>query len=85
MPRGKGAGPGSTGATSGNGAGGQGRGRMNRGAGRGAARGICGWFNASELSGHTSQENEARLLQAEAAALSKRQEDVSRRLSELGK
>jgi hypothetical protein len=62
--------------------GGRGNGRMNRGTSRGAAaRGLCGWFEASELAGHSPRENEVKLLKAEADALAKRQEDVNRRLS----
>ena len=88
MPRGNGAGPSGTGAMTGkragNCAGGQGKGRMNRGSSKGAAgRGICGWFSAAELAGHSPEENEATLLKAEADALLKRQEEINTRLSEL--
>ena len=90
MPRGDGEGPQGMGAGSGKGAGscsgGRVNGRMNRGASRGAAaRGLCGWFEAAELAGHSPRENEEKLLKAEADALAKRQEDISRRLNELSK
>ena len=88
MPRGIGAGPSGTGATTGKGAGNcagrQGKDRMNRGSSKGAAgRGLCGWFNASELAGHSPEENEMILLKAEADTLLKRQEEINKRLSEL--
>ncbi len=79
MPRGDGMGPGR------NCIGNQGRGRMNRGSGKGVAgREICGWFNASELAARSPRENEERLLREEADALLKRQEEVNKRLNELG-
>ena len=87
MPR-NGAGPSGTGAMTGEGAGScagrQGKGRMNRGSSKGAAgRGLCGWFSATELAGHSPKENEAILLRAEADALLRRQEEINKRLSEL--
>jgi hypothetical protein len=90
MPRGNGAGPNETvtmtGKGAGNCAGGPGRGRMNRGSSKGAAgRGLCGWFSASELAGHSPEDNEEALLKAESDALSKRQEEINQRLSELRK
>ena len=88
MPRGNEAGPSGTGVMTGkragNCAGGQGKGRMNRGSSKGAAgHGMCGWFSAAELAGHSPEENEATLLKAEADALLKRQEEINTRLSEL--
>ena len=88
MPRGIGVGPCEAGAMTGKGAGncacGAGKGRMNKGSSKGAAgRGICGWFSASALAGHSPEENEAILLKVEAEALLKRQEEISKRLGEL--
>jgi hypothetical protein len=75
-----------TGKGAGNCAGGQGKGRMHRGSSEGAAsRGMCGWFNAVELAGHSPEENEAILLKAEAEALLKRQDEINQRLNELSK
>jgi hypothetical protein len=90
MPRGIGADSSRTGTMIGkrvaNCAGGQGKGRMNRGSSKGAAGGgMCGWFNAVELAGHSPEENEAVLLKAEADALLSRQEEIHKRLSELSK
>lgn len=90
MSRGDGTGPRGIGTLTGRGAGsctgGQGRGRKQSGPGRGAGgRGLCGWFSASELAGRTPQENEERLMKEQIESLLKQQEEVHRRLSELGK
>ena len=72
----------------GNCAGGHGRGQVQTGSGRGGAGRVrCGWFNAAELATHSPQENEANLLRQpqQAAALSKQQDEIQRRLSELGR
>lgn len=89
MPRGDGTGPGGTSITAGRGngrcAGHRGKNPMKSASGRGAARGLCGWFSATELSGGSARENEEKVLKAQAEALLKRQEEVNRRLSELKK
>jgi hypothetical protein len=75
-----------TGRGSGNCAAGQNRGKLKSGSGRGAGgRGMCGWFNASELAKHSPLENEENLLREQADVLRKQQDEVHRRLRELGK
>jgi len=89
MPRGDGTGPGGTSITAGRGngrcAGHRGNAPMKSASGRGVARGLCGWFSATELSGGSARENEEKVLKAQAEALLKRQEEVNQRLSELKK
>lgn len=90
MPRGDGTGPRGTGAMTGRGAGncagGQNRGNIKRGSGRGAAgRGICNWFNASDLAGRSAQETESKLLTEQADALRRELNELDLRLNELKK
>lgn len=90
MPRGDGTGPRAmgamTGRRAGNCAGGQNRDKVNGGSGRrGAGRGMCSWFNASDLAGRSAQETENNLLMEQADTLRKELDELDSRLDELKK
>lgn len=90
MPRGDGTGPRGVGTMTGRGAGkcigSQNRGKVKNGSGNGAAgRGICNWFNASDLAGKPAQETESRLLMEQADALRRQLDEIDSRLNSLQK
>jgi hypothetical protein len=75
-----------TGRRAGNCVGGQNRSTVNSGSGRGGlGRGICNWFNASDLAGHSAQETETKLLMEQADALRRELDELNSRLNELKK
>jgi len=84
MLRGDGTGPKAIGAMTGRGAGkcvgGQNRGKFGGGA---AVRGICNWFNASDLAGRSAQETENKILMEQSDALRRELDEIDRRLNEL--
>jgi len=89
MPRGDGTGPRAMGAMTGRGAGncagGQNRGKVNRGTVRGIGRGMCNWFNASDLADRSAQETESKILMEQTDALRRELDELDSRLNELKK
>lgn len=85
MPRGDGTGPKAMGSMTGRGAGNCGGGKKN-GSGRGAAgRGMCNWFNASDLADRSAQDAESKLLMEQADALRRELDELDSRLNGLKK
>lgn len=90
MPRGDGTGPRAKGTMTGRGAGncvgGRNGGQAKIGSGRGGVgRGMCNWFNASDLAGRSAQETENKLLKEQADALRRKLDELDNRMSELKK
>lgn len=90
MPRGDGTGPKAMGSMTGRGAGncagGQARGGKKNDSGRGAAgRGMCNWFNASDLADRSAQDAESKLLMEQADALRRELDELDSRLNGLKK
>lgn len=85
MPRGDGTGPKAMGSMTGRGAGNCGGGKKT-GSGRGTAgRGMCNWFNASDLANRSAQDAESKLLMEQADALRRELDELDSRLNGLRK
>lgn len=92
MPRRDGTGPMGTGRMAGKNAGrcatgaGSGMGSgVGGGTGRGSGRGMCSWFSASELAGRSADENEAKALMEQAAALKQQLDQINAKLDSMKK